>query len=185
MHRHYIIMSSSYTDGVRIALDIADSDRLNVEYISRILQTIKRRCGGDVPLSTHLVETESKEWDSVVEYDPFFEDVKLIKSVSEFAEKIEKDRVLSVLDVAKYIYSKTKCNSSSLDRFAFLAYADYSREHPDSLFEDCDYKRSDSLGGIDATIAEPPARSRILFAKNGLAKLSSIDRAIQRYSEYS
>lgn len=125
------------------------------------------------------------EWDAVVEYDPFFEDVKLIKSVSEFAEKIEKDRVLSVLDVAKYIYSKTKCNSSSLDRFVCLAYADYSREHPDSLFEDDDYKQSNFRGCIDVTIVEPPARSRILFAKNGMAKLSSIDRVIQRYSEYS
>ena len=30
---HYIIMSSSYTDGVRVALDVTDSDLIGEEHI--------------------------------------------------------------------------------------------------------------------------------------------------------
>ena len=181
MQRHYIIMSSSYTDGVRIALDIADDDKLNVEYVSDVLQAIKQRCGDDVPLSTHFVTTESREWDSVVEYDPFFEDVKPVESVDEFAEKIERDMVLSELDVAKYIYAKIKCDGLSLARLANLAYAGYAREHLDSLFKDVGCKRVDFCSYVEPTVARLPARSRILFARNGVDKLHSIERTIRQY----
>ena len=100
MIKHYIIMSSSYTDGTRVALDITDESLLNSEAIGAMLKEIKRICGEDVPLSTHLIETESTSWTSVAEYDPFFEGVVCTKSVAEFSEKIRKDRVLSGLEPA-------------------------------------------------------------------------------------
>lgn len=59
MIKHYIFMSSSYTDGTRVALDITDESLLNSEAIGAMLKEIKRICGEDVPLSTHLIETES------------------------------------------------------------------------------------------------------------------------------
>ena len=36
MIRHYIIMSSSYTEGTRIALDIVEESKLNKESIAGI-----------------------------------------------------------------------------------------------------------------------------------------------------
>ena len=68
MIKHYIIMSSSYTDGTRVALDITEESLLNSEAIAAMLKEIKRICGKDVPLSTHLIETESAAWESVAEY---------------------------------------------------------------------------------------------------------------------
>lgn len=65
MVKHYIIMSSSYTDGTRVALDIAEDRLLNTEAIAKIIQDIKQSCGKDVPLSTHLIETELDSWASV------------------------------------------------------------------------------------------------------------------------
>ena len=94
MIRHYIIMSSSYTEGTRIALDIVEESKLNKESIAGILEEIKATCGKDVPLSTHLICTSSKDWSSVQQYDPFFEDVKCIPTVSDFAETIKKSRTL-------------------------------------------------------------------------------------------
>ena len=41
MIRHYIIMSSSYTEGTRIALDIVEESKLNKESIAGILKEIK------------------------------------------------------------------------------------------------------------------------------------------------
>ena len=105
MIKHYIIMSSSYTDGSRVALDITEDCFLNSKAIAEMIEEIRKNCGKDVPLSTHFIETESASWDSVVAYDPFFEDVECTKSTTAFSEKIKKGRVLSGLDVANYILS--------------------------------------------------------------------------------
>lgn len=210
MVKHYIIMSSSYTDGTRVALDITDVSQLNSDAIAKIIEEIKQSCGEDVPLSTHLIETESESWESVVKYDPFFEGVERVPSVSDFSEKIKKDRVLTGLDVAIYILSKIKCTHLSLEKLVYFAYADYLCEHADRLYEDKiyafthgpvvdsvyeTYKRSGSqyiqpfVFGTDSAaqtgVRELPARSRILFAKDGAEKLRSIDRTIQKYGKYS
>lgn len=210
MVKHYIIMSSSYTDGSRVALDITEDRLLNSEAIAKIIQDIKQSCGSDVPLSTHLIETESDAWTSVAEYDPFFEDVECAKSVAEFSEKIKKGRVLTGLDVATYILSKIKCTHLSLEKLVYLAYADYLCEYSERLFEDRiyafahgpvvdsvyeTYKRSGSQYvkslefGVDRDVQtgvrELPARSRILFAKNGAEKLLSIDKTIEKYGKYA
>lgn len=210
MVKHYIIMSSSYTDGTRVALDITEGSLLNSKAIAKIIQDIKQSCGKDVPLSTHLIETESDSWASVAEYDPFFEDVECTKSVAEFSEKIAKGRVLTGLDVATYILSKIKCTHLSLEKLVYFAYADYLCEHFERLFEDQiyafthgpvvdsvyeTYKRSGSQYvkplefGVDSDVQtgvkELPARSRILFAKDGTEKLLSIDKTIEKYGKYA
>ena len=204
MAKHYIIMSSSYTDGTRVALDITEDRLLNSEAIAKIIQDIKQSCGKDVPLSTHLIETESDSWASVAEYDPFFEEVVCSKSVQEFSEKIKTGRVLKGLDVATYILSKIKCTHLSLEKLVYFSYADYLCKYSERLFEDQiyafthgpvvesvyeTYKRSGTqyVKSLDVQtgVKELPARSRILFAKDGAEKLCSIDETIQRYGKYS
>lgn len=210
MTKHYIIMSSSYTDGTRIALDITEVRSLNREVIADIIKEIKLSCGKDVPLSTHLIETTSDSWGSVAEYDPFFEDVECAKSVAEFSEKIKKGRVLTGMDVATYILSKIKCTHLSLEKLVYFAYADYLCEHSKRLFEDDiyafahgpvvgsvyeTYKQSgykyvqplvrETDGGLRTGVKEMPAKSRILFAKDGAEKLRSIDRTIEKYGKYT
>lgn len=210
MVKHYIIMSSSYTDGTRVALDITEVGLLNSDAITRIIQDIKQSCGKDVPLSTHVIETGSDTWASVAEYDPFFEDVACAGSVEEFSEKIKKGRVLTGLDVATYILSRIKCTHLSLEKLVYFAYADYLCEHSGRLFEDRifafthgpvvdsvyeTYKRSGSQyvkplefgadSSIKTGVKELPARSRILFAEDGAEKLRSIDRTIRKYGKYT
>lgn len=209
MTKHCIIMSSSYTEGTRIALDITDPLRMNADAVARIIDEIRDKSDQEVPLSTHFIETDSDNWESVSEYDPFFKNVKRIDSVEEFSEMIRKDRVLSGLDVANYILSVTPCTHLSLEKLVYFAYADYLCSHSDRLFEDdiwafrhgpvvksvyYAYKRSgyEYLHPIQyeddthcKSTEQMPMRSRILFAKNGLEKLSSIDKTIERYGKYS
>lgn len=210
MVKHYIIMSSSYTDGTRVALDITEINLLNSKAITKIIQNIKQICGTDVPLSTHLIEAKSESWESVAEYDPFFEGVECSKSVIEFSEKIKAGRALTSLDVANYILSKIKCTHLSLEKLVYFAYADYLCNYFNHLFEDQiyafthgpvvgsvynTYKRSGAQYvkplefGVDSDVQtgvkELPARSRILFAKDGAEKLHSIDKTIQKYGKYS
>lgn len=132
------------------------------------------------------------------------------KSTTAFSEKIKKGRVLSGLDVANYILSKIRCTHLSLEKLVYYAYADYLCEHSERLFEDHIYafrhgpvinsvyetfKRSGSQyvkpfefgddSDIRTGVKELPARSRILFAKEGTEKLLSIDRTIAKYGKYS
>lgn len=203
-------MSSSYTDGTRIALDITEDCLLNSKEISKILQYIKHTCGEDVPLSTHLIETDSNSWESVSAYDPFFDGVACIKSKEEFSEKIKKSRVLTGLDIAIYILSKIKCTHLSLEKLVYLAYADYLCEYSKRLFEDKiyafkhgpviesvyeTYKKSGSQyvqplefghdSNAQTSVKELPAKSRILFAIDGVEKLHSIDETIKKYGQYT
>ena len=210
MVKHYIIMSSSYTDGTRVALDITDDSLLNGSAIAEIVRDIKQRCDKDVPLSTHMIETESDSWTSVREYDPFFEEVVCTKSIDEFSNKIKKGRVLSGLDVATYILTKIKCTHLSLEKIVYFAYADYLCGYSDRLFEDKiyafahgpvvesvyeTYKRSgyqyiepmrqECDSSLRTKVKEMPAKSRILFAQNGSEKLRSIDQTIKIYGNYT
>ena len=210
MVKHYIIMSSSYTDGTRVALDITEGSQLNSATITSIIDKIKQVCGKDVPLSTHLIETGSPDWPSVAEYDPFFQGVECTGSADEFAGKIKKSRVLTGLDVATYILTKIKCTHLALEKLVYFAYADYLCEHSARLFEDkiyafthgpviesvyqtykksgCQYVRSPEFGEDSEArtgVTELPARSRILFAEDGIEKLRSIDRTIQKYGGYT
>jgi gepA protein len=208
MTKHYIIMSSSYSDGRRIAFDITDESLLNTQAINGIISNIRSDCDDDVPLSTHFIETKDPSWESVVTYDPFFEGVECIQTLSEFSKKIKKDRVLSGLDVANYIASKIPCTHLSLQKLVYLAYADYLCSRSERLFEDniyafqygpvvdsifAEYKGTgdeyidhvDDRAVSSASIKQMPAKSRILFAKNGFDKLQSIDKTIEKYGKYS
>ena len=205
MIKHYIIMSSSYIDGTRIALDFTDASLKDSAKIKMVIEEIKAQCGKDVPLSAHLIGTESVEWKSVSDYDPFFKDVKLIESVSEFSRKICEGRVLSGLDVAKYILTKVQCTHLALQKLAYLAYAEYLCEYSEQLFSDKIYafkygpviasiydvfkkngaQRIDADFAVKTDVKEMPARSRILFARAGGRKLESIDRTIDIYGKFS
>lgn len=213
MVRHYIIMSSSYSDGTRIAYDITDKSLINSKFISGIIDHIiyVAGCDEDIPLSTHFIEAETDSWESVKASDPFFESVVCIKSLDEFAEKIKKDRVLSGLDVANYILSRIKCTHLSLEKLVYLAYADYLCSHSERLFEDniyafrhgpviesvySMYKRSGytyvepmeydkDAKYVSNNVKAAPVKSRILFAKNGFDKVQSIEKTIKKYGHYS
>lgn len=229
MTRHFIIMSSSYSMGTRIAYDITDPALWNSAAISEKLNAIKAVCGSDVPLSTHVVEAEDASWAAVQRYDPFFETVLCIDSLEQFAETIDKDRTLTGRDVAVYILSLVPCTHLSLEKLTYFAYAEYLCDTGKKLFADsiyafrygpvvesvyerykkngCDPIQPDTViqreeaellfYGIEGSqqdvpdtvikqdVAELPARSRILFARDGLEKCTSIDRTIAAYKKYS
>lgn len=199
MVRHFILMSSSYTLGKRIALDYIQEKESDYAEVKNILNTITKECGQDVSISTHSIQTESKSWASVGEKDHFFKDVELIKKLDKFIKLIQDDRVLKGLDVAKYILSKTKCTHLKLEKLVYLCFAEYLCKYDKELYKDdiyaykygpvvkSVYNRYKGYGykeienqDIDSTgISEMPSRSRILFAQSGLEKIKSIDETLK------
>lgn len=202
MTRHFIIMSSSYSQGQRIALDICGIGAVDTSVLYKIIEKIKLKCGEDTSISVHSIETSSESWESVVREDSFFEDVFVVKSVDDFIHVIQMDRTLSGLDIAKYILSRQPCTHLKLQKLVYYCFADYLCQVGNRLFQDEIYAFSlgpvvgsvrEQFKGfryIDAenvdTIAEVsslkmPIRSKILFADNGITKLECIDRTIGRY----
>lgn len=208
MVTHCIIMSSSYSEGTRIAIDYCAKEAdWQIAFVKRIAKIIKE-CGTDVSISTHYIQTESEDWKSVCKKDAFFKDVRKIDSLEEFIELIKKDRELNGTDIAKYILSKIKCTHLKLQKLVYLCYAEYLCETGNKLFEDTIYAFKlgpvvDSVyqkyKGYDCLLSEKqedveinskgilemPSKSRLLFAKNGVEKTAIIDRIIKKYGDMS
>ena len=93
MITHYIFLCSAYSIGKRICIDFCNNE--TEEEIKNIRNYITEKCGYNVPMSTHYIQTNSKDWKSVVEKDKFFENVKYGKIV----------QVLDVIDSAGSLIS--------------------------------------------------------------------------------
>lgn len=206
MIMHYIIMSSSYSKGTRIALDNIVSEE-NYNELKEIVKDIIKEIGKDVSISSHSIQTDSTSWQSVVEKDPFFKNVELIDTKEKFIKLIQQDRTLEGLDIAKYILCKVKCTHLKLEKLVYLCFAEYLCKYKEELFVDTiysyrlgpvvksvynEYKGSkyQELKKDDVDIEvndkdEMPSRSRIMFAKDGIDKIKSIDETIEKYGNLS
>ena len=204
MARHFVIISSSYTRGKRIAIHYTGDEVFNLDFLTRQIRKIKEECGEDVSISTHFVEAETETWESLVKADSFFENIEVV-NIDEFISLINLDRELSGIDVAKYILSLIKSTNLKLEKLVYLCYADYLEKTQKKLFQDSIY--AFKLGPVVDTvysrykeygseliddqvinsehIQELPSRSRILFAKEGEKKLKSIHQTILKYGKYS
>lgn len=215
MITHYIILSSSYSTGKRIAYHIPFDRAVDEQLVDSVLDRINSSFEGSPPLiAVHIKQTDSDSWESVVELDSYFRTVSVINNLNEFIELIRKDRTFKGVDVARYILSKTKCTHTRLEKLTYLCYADYLCNTNKKLFEDniltfkygpvvlSVYKRfkssskvhpsefieensDDDLFEISDCFKTDPIRSRLLFAEDGLEKVMSIDRTIARYQNFN
>ncbi len=207
MVTHFIFMSSSYNLGTRIALDFIVSSQKDMQHkLKETLDKIIAECGNDVSISTHMIQAEDTDWESVCKSDHFFRNVIVIKNINVFIEIIKKDRSLEGIDIAKYILSKIKCTQLKLQKLLYLCFADYLCDTDKKLFEDKiyafkygpvintvykKYKKykynliDEKKYDIDSTVSEMPAKSRILFAKDGTEKIISIDNTLKKYGNLS
>lgn len=207
MIKHFMILSSSYSTGTRIAMHYVIDKHMNPEMLIGDVKRIKELCGETVSISTHYIETNATTWQSVVEKDAFFKDVHVIKSLEKFIKLITKDLKLTGLDIAKYILSNYICTHITIEKLVYMCYADYLCATKKKLFEDKiyafkygpviesvykEYKGMREIeeghavdGHLEEEYAMMPARSRILFAKDGIEKLIYIDETLKKYGNLS
>lgn len=203
MISHYIIMSSSYSRGERIALHYIMDDESKYPELRAVVPQIMEECGNDVSISTHCIDTDLKTWESIVEHDHYFKDVHVISDLKEFINLINIDRELEGIDVAKYILSKVECTYIKLERLVYICYAEYLSEYGKELYKDTIntdkygliaksiyeiYKKHEITENciIDTVnIQEMPSQSRITFAREGVQKLYSIKKTLKKYGNLS
>ena len=208
MYRHYIVLSSSYKSGSRIALDFPLQDGEITDEIMKQVETIQQTCGVDTSLSIHTILTDSRSWQSVIKTDSFFDGVLLVDNLESFIRMINEDRILKGLDIARYILSCIKCTHLKLEKLVYLCYADYICKTGKKLFEDdifafrygpvissvyeyykaygdkyIEENSSDLLPATKSTYMS--ARSRILFSESGREKVRYVDDTIKYYGDMS
>ena len=133
MFNHCIILGSAYSIRCRIALHYVNLDSKEMK---EKLDYIMNACGRDISISTHYLRTNENTWKSVVAYDMYFSDVKLIDNIAEFTHLILCDRDLVGLDIARYIISKVPCTHLKLQKLTYLCYAEYLCKTNKKLFKD-------------------------------------------------
>ena len=205
MVKHYIIMSSAFTLGTRIALHYVIKKDEDIKKVEADIHYIEEHSINDVHLSSHSISTESEDWDSVVEKDAFFKHVKVVPKLDEFVGYIDQDADLRGIDVAKYILSIMPCTHLKLEKLVYMAYADYLVKTGKHLFEDKiyayklgpvvksvydKYKKEKYLLFFDKednnieeneTKIQLPIRSRIMASKDGSKKIFSILDTLEKY----
>lgn len=199
MVNHFIFIASAYSLGCRIVLHYCDENAAQNDF-----KYIIEKCGKDAPVSTHFMQTDSLDWESVVAKDKFFKDVKVILSVDDFISLINKDQTLNGLDIAKYVLSKISCTHLKLQKLVYFCYADYLCNTGEKLFFDRIYAyrlgpvvdsvykkyRKSVLAREDNKITynefdrKMSITSRILASKKGLEKLDSINKTLEKYGKY-
>lgn len=205
--KHFIITSSSYSNGQRIALHYVIDEYMDADMLTGLVRTIKDMCGKTVSISTHYLETESSDWSSISEKDSFFEKIYVVETMDEFVYLISVDRILKGIDIAKYILASCICTHLALEKLVYLCYADYLCATGKRLFEDqiyafkygpvikSVYETYKGMKDIEEGIASDehlahdyakmPARSRILFADDGMEKIAHMDATIKKYGRLS
>lgn len=199
MYKHCIILGSAYSIKSRIALHYVD---INAKEMKEKIDYIMSKCGSDISISTHYIMTEENTWSSVVNYDLYFKDVKLISNVEDFANLILCDRNLEGLDVAKYIISKIPCTHLKLEKLTYFCYADFLCEKKETLFKDniYAYRLGPIIDSVYKKYRKKPfssiednkklyndqekmsaIKSRIIASRNGLEKLASIEKTLKKY----
>ena len=205
MITHYIFLCSAYSIGKRICIDFCNNE--TAEEVKNARNYMNEKCGYEVPMSTHYIQTNSKDWKSVVDKDKFFENVEIVGSVDEFIRIVLFDKDLSGIDVAKYILTKMSCTHLKLEKLLYLCYADYLCDSNEKLFNDYIYgykygpvisevykrycgnseiiKETDDLILSSNGLKLMPARSRIISSKDGMKKIISIDKTLDKYGSLS
>lgn len=201
MVRHFVVITSAYKSGLRIALDYL-YDEVSMETIRSDLERIKVESSDNIVISTHLVTAETDQWDSVVKMDSFFDGISIVRDVSEFVEIANQDGKITGRDVAEYILCKVRhCTHLQLEKLVYLCFADYLCTTKEPLFDNKiyafkngpvvsdvyeEYKQygKNQISGRNLNY-DLPYRSRLLCSSNGVTKIATIDNVIDMYGKMS
>lgn len=194
MTKHYIVLGSSYENGIRFAIDFTKIDN----EITNFLKMLKKQDTKHFSIATHIITTQTSQWSEIVKLDSFFDNVILLKTPQEFINYIKSEELLSAIDIVNYIASLYKCTHTRMEKLVYYCYADYLCMYNKKLFDDKIYafkygpviesiyeKYKDTEG---QSIIQPiekeymmPIRSRIMNSKNGIEKINSIDLTLEKY----
>lgn len=79
---------------------------------------------GSSAYSIHVLETNSSDFKSISDMDPYFEGTSVYDDISSFFNKIDSELVFNSTDIASYLYRTFKLNSFALEKVLYYLYAE-------------------------------------------------------------
>lgn len=134
-YSHFIMISSSYVEGKRIAFHLSAAGEIGSGLIDSLIDRYEQELK-HFNVGVHLLTTSSSTWKSVVEKDSFFQDILCTQKFDSFIEMERKDEHISALDIAKYIASATKVTHLKLQKLIYFVYEEYLLAYKESLFKE-------------------------------------------------
>nr|DAP37342.1 MAG TPA: hypothetical protein [Caudoviricetes sp.] len=190
MFIHNIFIANSFKKGDRFAYDIVIpaeemSDELNESEILRsFLVTVYDALGGDTTITTHVIPTESKDWDSVVKRDTFFSDIKIIKSEKNFIKNLSYNINLSYYDIVYLVISiikDRKLKDYNIDEFVEKIGKEYYEKYNENLYEKKQTNRTNRMPLKAIYKYSNIIVDRVLSAKNGFEKYKFVLDKIREF----
>ena len=201
--KRIIIIGSSFKEGRRIALDFG-FDQNAYENFSKKMTALFELENKNISAATHTLETKTTNWDEVINLDPYFNNLEVLKDENEFINLLLNDDVLTSIDVANYILVKNKMTQTRLQKILYFIYADYLLKFNKKIFDDKisafqygpiinriydKYKNNndsenDKLLSIDEKYKDA-LTARLLVGKEGLQKLNFINDELVKYQNLS
>lgn len=134
MYQHFILVASSYTRGKRIGFHLVAEGKLDNNIIVEKMQRLSQINRDDI--GVHSFMTDSREWQSVIELDSFFEDVVICKDFDEFEEFLKNDSKITANDIAKFLLAICPLSHLKLQKLVYLAYKEYLIKCNKKLFDE-------------------------------------------------
>lgn len=131
MYRHAIFLANDFVAHKSfVALHVIHNGSENGELPKYVLDRLNSLLADQGDFSVQCLATSSETWESVVQYDRYFEsmyciDYKGDESINEFVSIIKANKILTAQDIAKFVLSNVECTYSKLQKLVCLCYADY------------------------------------------------------------
>lgn len=134
MYHHFILIGSSYARGTRVGYHLVVEGEVDSNIIQEKMKRLSKINRNDIGVHSFFID--SSDWESVIEYDSFFEDIMVCQDFDEFEEVLQIDSKISAIDVAKFFLSERSFSHLQIQKLVYLAYKSYLFKYNESLFEE-------------------------------------------------
>lgn len=137
---HFIAITTMYKKSSRLAWHYAVESVKNIDTkkLSDFQYSLTKNEFGS-KIAIHKITTESKQWESVVKKDAFFEDVGVMTNMDMFFEAIIEDSKPTPMDIAKIIIASDpscKITHLKLQKLLYYVYAEFLVRFGKKLFNE-------------------------------------------------
>lgn len=135
MFEHFIILYSDYKSGRRIAYHQSDSSISGIFDVMGLMRGLQKEFN-HLTFGFHHLQTPGDSWESVINYDKFFNDVTPINDFRAFKYIISTDSRVTALDVANLLTVRLKCTHLQIQKMIYLFYCNFLKKYEIKPFEE-------------------------------------------------
>ena len=203
MINHYIILADGWSVSSRIALHYTFDGKIDGDAFRSDVKHIQNCYKRDLAtITVHTCQSKSKNWESVVEKDPFFKNILVLNDVDEFIKILKKNENPRSDVISQYILNISKCDLQRLSYLLHICNMEYTLDCGYNLFEDgmdiidglptfklldnaleTGYLTKDNNGIIQPKACKSSSEARIITSSDGVNRRSIIRKVVETCNE--